>query len=550
MLRAMRAYRSSLRLAALALLSGVMLFATRALAQDDSDPVPESEHPGTDSPESVSSAARNTAGRKRAQAFLIPLDEKARSATARVAQALERALAAARQYEVVDLAKALASDAEPAQEQKASEGRKLIAEGNQAFAARAYPDAVVKYKAAIKGLSSGLAALEPHEMADAFLRLAAAQQLSGDPKEVKAARDAYVTVALLDPQGKVLAASVDPVAEQPLLIARNDIEQIPIGKLELETRPVGARVIIDGQAQGATPTVVELTGGKHMLRLERTGFYPTSELIDVASRRDTRYSVTLSATPGASTLNQLIAGAADEASRGHPGEKTLALANRFHLDRALIGSVSSHGIKVSLLLALADPYSGQLLGREELLLVADGTDSDQLEFDTQEAARKLFALDDGSHPAAPLPASPAPAYSSTAASQSYPPPEPAPIEPAPAPAPAASSDGSRHMVMPGAATPAPPPPPPEAAPTADDPGLVGKDRRPVAPVSQAPAPTPIDEAPAPVSPAANASASNQAADAPAPESPAGQPKPDPKKKKKDKQKDLHNKSGTEGWDSN
>ena len=44
-----------------------------------------------------------------------------------------------------------------------------------------------------------------------------------------------------------------------------------------------------------------------------------------------------------------------------------------------------------MLLALADPASGQLLGRQELLLTADGTDADQLEFEAQEAARKLFA---------------------------------------------------------------------------------------------------------------------------------------------------------------
>ena len=109
-----------LPLAALCVVSSVALLALPLRAQEEGDPLPESEHPGTDSPESVNSAAvRSAAGRKRAQAFLIPLDEKSRIPTGRVAQALERALSGARQYEVVDLAKALASDAEPAEEKKA-----------------------------------------------------------------------------------------------------------------------------------------------------------------------------------------------------------------------------------------------------------------------------------------------------------------------------------------------------------------------------------------------------------------------------------------------
>jgi hypothetical protein len=512
---------ASAALALVALLSVLSLAATSALAQDEGEPLPASEHPGSDSPESVSAgAARHAAGRRRAQAFLIPLDEKARAPTGRVAQALERALAAAHQYEVVDLAKALASDAEPLQEQKAAEGRKLVAEAGQSFAAHAYAEAVAKYKLALRALTPGLAAVEPHEIAELFLRLAAAEQLTGESKEIKSARDAYVTAALLDPQLKLQAASVDPIAEQPLLLARNDLEQIPIGKLELETRPTGARVIIDGQPQGSTPTRVELTGGKHLLRLERTGFYPTAELIDVASRRETLYSVTLNATPGAATLNQLIAGAADEASHGRAGEKAQALASRFRLDRLLVGSIASHGVKVSLLLALADPTSGALLGRQELLLTADGTDSDQLEFEAQEAARKLFLVDDSGHAAA----------------------LPAPLPDAPA------DDSPRRAVMPGAAS-AAPAAPAESAPSADDPGLVGRERRPVAPLAPL-APAPAGPAPSSDRPAAVGESPDTSA-APAPDQPASANASDEKKKKKkDKKKDLHTKSGTESWDSN
>ncbi len=531
----MRAFRipffpaASVTLCALVALTPARLF-----AQDASDPVPESEHPGSDSPESVTAAQlRATLGRKRAQAFLVPLDEKARKATTRIAQALEHALSAAKQYEVVDLAKELASDAEPAQEQKAADGRKLLADANQSFASHAYGEATTKYKAALKGLVSGLAALETHDIAEVYLRLAAAQQLSGEPKEVKAAHESYLAAALLDPQARLQASSVDPIAEQALLLARNDAEHVPIGKLEVETRPPGARVYIDGQPQGTSPTRVELTGGKHLLRLERTGFYPTAELVDVASRRETLYTVTLSATPGASTLNQLIASAADEAGRGRAGDRTQELAGKFHLDRLLIGAVSSHGMKVSLMLAIADPKTGQLLGRQQMLLIADGTDSDQLEFDSQEAARKLFALDEAGRPFAPTEASAPPAATTSPNAAQAPRAPPAP--PTPAPAATAQAESSHRAIMPGSAPTAAAPP----EPTPDEPGLVGKDRRAAAP-GAAPAFSP--DAPAPSATPAPAATSN--------ESTAEQPAPKKDEKKKKKGKDLHHKDGTEGWDSN
>jgi len=518
----------SLPLTALCLAS-LLLAPVHARAQDESDPLPESEHPGSDSPESVTGKLSTQAkGRRRAQAFLIPLDEKARAATGRVAQAIERALSAARQYEAVDIAKALAIDAEPAVEEKASLGRRQMVEGNQQFYAHNYVEAVVRYKAGIRGLSGGLAALDAREMASAYLHLAAAQQLSGDPKEARFAREAYLTTALLDPQQKVLAISVDPVAEQPLLIARNDLEQIPIGTLQIETRPAGARVIIDGQTQASTPTAVELTGGKHFLRLERTGFYPTAELVEVASRRNTLYSVTLSATPGAATLNQTIAGAADEASRGRSGDRTMELAMRFRLDRVLIGSVSSHGIKVSVLLALADPASGTLLGRQEMLLVADNTDADELDFNTQEAARKLFALDDGRPgltQGVTLPGQALPSLSDQTKGMT-----PKPLD--------ADSDNARRALVPAAPTPmAETPSASDPAPTMDDPGLVGKERH---PIHAAPAAGPTD-APAPTPGSPQPQAQVQPVDEPAATDPT-----QPKKKKK--KKDLHGKSGTETWD--
>src|SRR3954469_11299384 len=91
------------------------LFSTSVSAQEESAPEPApveegemspSLHPGSDSPE-AQHARKYDGIRKRAQAFLIPMDEGARTPTARVAQALEGVLQHTPMYEVIDLGRAL-----------------------------------------------------------------------------------------------------------------------------------------------------------------------------------------------------------------------------------------------------------------------------------------------------------------------------------------------------------------------------------------------------------------------------------------------------------
>jgi hypothetical protein len=240
-------------------------------------------------------------------------------------------------------------------------------------------------------------------------------------------------------------------------------------------------VTVDGEAKGSAPIRTELPSGKHLLRIERPGFYPHAELVEIAPRKTVQRSVTLSATPTAVSLNQTIAGAADEVGRGNAGKNVGALAETFSLERLLIGSVRSQDEKISVLLALVDASKRRLVASKSLLLVVDGTDADQLETDTQNAARKLVQQD--SSPAE----------------------EAAPAQ--------AAAPAERKPVMPGA-----------APPTADDPGLVAKDKKVVA--------APAKPEPEAAAPASTESVKDE------------KKKQDTKKKKK---KGIQGKSGTEDW---
>jgi tetratricopeptide (TPR) repeat protein len=480
----------------LIILSIVAALPALALAQDaDADnggeegAVPASTHPGSDSPEAQHAQRAPDGSRRRAQAFLIPMDEQAKAATARVAQAVEGVLAQASQYEVVDLGKALSVESSPEQATRAEEGHKLLADANTSFGARAYGDAEGKYKAAIKALEKGIGAVKPRDYAEAWLRLAATQHLAGDEKS---ARESFAAVARLDPQSKLQGHDVDDSADLPLQAARADLEAAPNGVLELESRPAGARVVVDGDAKGAAPMRLELPVGRHLVRLEYAGYYPHAEFVEAASKKTSNLSATLTRTPTASNLNQLIAGAASEVEHGGSGPNLARLAEAFTLQRVIIGAVSSHATKVAVTLALVDAHAQKLLARSNLLLTADGTDADQVEADTQAAARKMFAKD-------------------AAASDE-------PVAPA----------GDRRAMLPGAATP---------APVEDEAGLVSKGRRVAVPSASV---------------VSAASDRPEAAVADKPES-AASDKPAPSsseqnRKKQKKGKGLREKKGTEHWD--
>ena len=482
------------------LLCLLLLCSKAALAQeepiDNGDPsgddAPSMMRPGSDSPE-ASHARKYDGTRHRAQAFLIPMDEAARHPTTRVATAVESVLLHTPLYEVVDLGHALSVESTVEQAQKADEGRHLVAEGNAAAATKGWPEAAAKYQRALQDFDLGLPAVGAHEYGDALLRLGAADWMSGDEK---AAKEAFALVARIDPKQRLEARAVEPAIEAQMAAARAEADATRRGFLDVDTRPAGARVQVDGESKGPSPVHAELPAGRHLLRVERAGFYPTSELVDIAPRKGSKQSITLSATPTATSLNQIIAGAADEVGRGTAGKSVSALAQKFSLERLLIGAVrSQEESRVSVVLSLVDATRHRIIAAKTLTLAADGTDADQIELDTQAAARKLIAADDAQEPG------------SDAAAEA---------RGAPAPA-----ESSRKPVMPGAM--------PAASATADEPGLVAHERKVAIPAAA-------------TSPAA-AKLAETKADAPAPASKEAVKKQEEKKKSRG----LQGKTGTETW---
>ncbi len=60
-----------------------------------------------------------------------------------------------------------------------------------------------------------------------------------------------------------------------------EIKAMP-AKLHVETTPPGATITADGKQMAVTPADIELTPGKHILRLELAGYLPIDKDVDVA----------------------------------------------------------------------------------------------------------------------------------------------------------------------------------------------------------------------------------------------------------------------------
>ena len=68
------------------------------------------------------------------------------------------------------------------------------------------------------------------------------------------------------------------------------------GSLVVDSRPPGARVIVDGRAVGVTPlTIPALSAGTHTVRIERAGYAPVATTTRVEPGARARVAVTLTA---------------------------------------------------------------------------------------------------------------------------------------------------------------------------------------------------------------------------------------------------------------
>ncbi len=84
------------------------------------------------------------------------------------------------------------------------------------------------------------------------------------------------------------------VADLAAALSRDVEKGLQPGTLKLESTPAGATIYLDDAEVGVTPLELEVQAGSHRLRIEKPGFAPQSQDIDLAGGVRESYSVSLS----------------------------------------------------------------------------------------------------------------------------------------------------------------------------------------------------------------------------------------------------------------
>lgn len=294
-------------------------------------------------PESKSAKADSTPadgqyGSRRIQLFLIPVGETAGQAVAPTQLALEGEVAKIPGYKPVDLVQELAVPPTAAMTAKLEEARAAIRDGNREMVQHQYPEGVVRYQRAVELYEESGAGVESPEFAEAFVRLGLARQFSGDDE---AAKQAFRMAARFDLGKKVDGRAVDKDLGNLLERARETIATGPTGSLSVVTAPGGSRVFIGGVYRGTTPVTVDnLPIGINLVRLDRPGAYPVSQLVEVKQAQDVPVKVRMKFSDETLQLQQMLAQVPSTLGRDkNVPDMVRALGKRFRLERAVVATV-------------------------------------------------------------------------------------------------------------------------------------------------------------------------------------------------------------------
>ena len=122
---------------------------------------------------------------------------------------------------------------------------------------------------------------------------------------VRVSREGYVTdqrrvtLSARKPAQTIDVALKKPAAPAPARVAREVSGSGFVGTLVVESRPVGAKVFVDGRLAGVTPlTMADIKAGSHVVRLEMTGYRRWSTSIRVVAGERDRVAASLEEEPG------------------------------------------------------------------------------------------------------------------------------------------------------------------------------------------------------------------------------------------------------------
>jgi hypothetical protein len=316
----------------------------------------------------LQSTAPNT---KRTAVLLVPMDKGAEAQVVMLEAYMTEALT---QFPSIVLKKTdellgLPPDDDAEGALKRAEGG--YREGKASFAAREWEDAERKLRADIKEFHKAAAAMKAcGDLCDAMAMYASVLQQRGDVEEAK--------LQLIDLLALNPSFEFDPKRySHDFLVLRTQVatghNALLRGSVLVKSKPAGARVIVDGESAGYTPTTLNtIPIGKHILRLERPGFRIYGQILEVTPE-DTDNMAELRPTPQYKAYDAQLDKIAAEVTRDSGGSAITGAGKSLGLDRGIVGTVKEVGDSgaTELVVGLYDMRNGKRLAGKKAVFQGD-----------------------------------------------------------------------------------------------------------------------------------------------------------------------------------
>jgi hypothetical protein len=307
---------------------------------------------------------------RRVSALLIPMDQGAEAQTVKLEGYILEGLEQFSQFTVRKPEELFGMPQDEEAQAAFQRGTGGLTQSVKAYEANDYEDAERKLRAALKELQAAAGVMGAcAELCEATALYAAVLQRRGDVEE---ARLHLIDLMALHPTfelspkryPKELIALRAQVATSRSAMLR--------GSAVVKSQPAGARVYVDGEFYGHTPTTVStLQVGKHLLRLERPGFRQYGELIEVPPD-DVEVTAELKPTPEYKKYDAQLDAVAGEIIKTAPSPAASALGKALGVDRGLLGTVKALGPQsTELVVGFFDLRSGKKLAGRRVVLQGD-----------------------------------------------------------------------------------------------------------------------------------------------------------------------------------
>jgi len=215
-------------------------------------------------------------------------------------------LARQQSAQAADLQDVLDPQAAQRREQRKGEAQAEVQEGLLAFEGFEVDRAKVILQDAVEGLLADLPTLgsaQRRALAQGLFGLAASALFDGQEARADAL---LINLAALEPGFQPEAGRYPSNLSQRFERLRSRREIAPVGRISVETMPVGTKVFLDGGFRGYTPLELkDVAVGSHALSLSHPAFAPEGRLVSIEPDQITRFEAQLVDGPGAALWRSL-----------------------------------------------------------------------------------------------------------------------------------------------------------------------------------------------------------------------------------------------------